>query len=119
MAEVIYNVAASLDGFLAPVDGSADWLAPFMQSGEDYGLGAFMASVEAVLMGSRTYEQALAHFGDESSRTPCFVFSSRKLPVRASNIIVTPASPREVVAQLEQRGIGRAWSANTPSASCP
>ena len=33
--EVIYYVAASLDGYIATPDGGVDWLAPFENSGED------------------------------------------------------------------------------------
>ena len=35
--EIIYYVAASLDGFIATPDGGIDWLKPFEGAGEDYG----------------------------------------------------------------------------------
>jgi dihydrofolate reductase len=109
--EIIYSVAASLDGFIAPPDGSADWLTPVMQSGEDYGLGRFYASVGAILMGSRTYEQSLGHTGGGwgSSQKPCWVFSKRSFPKAKRGVIVTKAEPCEVVAELASRGIARAW----------
>jgi dihydrofolate reductase len=109
MVEVIYCVAASLDGFIAPPDGSADWLSPFMLPGDDYGLAEFEASVSAFLMGSRTYEQTLAHGGGGLAAKPCYVFSSRQLPVSGPHVTITTASPQEVVAELERRGITRAW----------
>src|SRR4051794_39428501 len=109
MLEVIYGVAASLDGFIAPPDGSADWLSPFMRPGDDYGLAAFMDSMGALLMGSRTYEQTLGHGGGGGSAKPCYVFSSRRLPVAGPHVTITTASPQEVVAELDQRGITRAW----------
>ncbi len=109
MVEVVYAVAASLDGFIAPPDGSADWLSPFMRPGDDYGLAAFETSMGAILMGSRTYEQTLGYGGGGGSRKPCYVFSSRQLPVAGPHITVTAASPQEVIAELERRGIARAW----------
>jgi hypothetical protein len=55
--EVIYYVAASVDGYIATMDGGIEWLAPFEGTGEDYGYAQFYDSVEAVLLGRRTYEK--------------------------------------------------------------
>ena len=109
--EIIYNVAMSLDGFIAPKDGSVGWLLPFQESGEDYGLSAFQDSVDALLMGSRTYEQVLGFGGDPMSSLgkPTWVFSGRDLPVAGPSVFLTSAGPIEVVDELAARGIGRAW----------
>ncbi|MBD0325395.1 MAG: dihydrofolate reductase [Pyrinomonadaceae bacterium] len=58
MRKVIYFVANSLDGFTARADGSFDWL--FMDN-TDYGMKAFFSSIDAVLMGRKTYEVAVGH----------------------------------------------------------
>lgn len=58
MRKVKYFVANSLDGFIARSDGAVDWL--FMD-GTDYGMGEFFKSIDAVLLGRRTYEFALSH----------------------------------------------------------
>ena len=52
MREIIYHVATSLDGFIAGLDDDITWLA---QDG-DYGLSAFMKSVDTIIMGRRTQE---------------------------------------------------------------
>jgi dihydrofolate reductase len=57
MRKVKYFVANSLDNFIARRDGGVDWL--FMDG--DYGMKEFFASVDAVLIGRKTYEFALAH----------------------------------------------------------
>ncbi len=51
-------IASSLDGFAAPSDGSADWLADY--PAEDMGFPEFLAGIDTVLMGRRTYEQIRA-----------------------------------------------------------
>jgi dihydrofolate reductase len=107
---VVYSAAISLDGFIADLDGGVDWLHAAMVPGEGYGLREFMASVDAVLMGSRTYEKSLTLGGGPrmASTTPCWVFSSRRLePVKGMTI--TGADPAAVVAELPARGIRRAW----------
>lgn len=44
---------------IARADGRIDFLDAMQVEGEDYGFGAFMASVEALLIGRRTYDTAL------------------------------------------------------------
>jgi dihydrofolate reductase len=55
MRKVKYFVANSLDNFIARRDGSVDWL--FMDG--DYGMREFFSSIDAVLLGRKTYEIAL------------------------------------------------------------
>ena len=63
MSEVVYYIAASLDGYIADADGGVGWLEAFNQPDEDYGYGAFYRTLSAVISGRRTYEQALG-FGE-------------------------------------------------------
>ena len=67
MLELVYYVAASVDGYIAKPDGELDWLAPYEGSDEDYGYAQFYKSVDAVLMGRKTYEKA---FPLERGHTP-------------------------------------------------
>ena len=109
MSEIIYYVATSLDGYIATPDGGIGWLAPFEATGEDYGYAAFYASVEALLLGSRTYEQFLTFGSWPYPGKPYWVFSQRSLAPAQPEVSVTAGSPREVAAELEARGIRRAW----------
>ena len=58
---IIVYIAASLDGFIATLDGGVDWLNPY-QAG-DYGYDAFIASIHTLVMGRATYDQ-MRGFGD-------------------------------------------------------
>ncbi|PKQ16431.1 MAG: dihydrofolate reductase [Actinobacteria bacterium HGW-Actinobacteria-7] len=109
MAEIIYYVAASLDGYIATPDGGVGWLAPFESGAEDYGYAEFYASVNAVLLGSHTFEQSLT-FGEwPYSGKPTWVFSGRDWPQLPPDVTATSRSPVDVVAQLDASGISRAW----------
>lgn len=109
MLEIVYYVASSLDGYIATSDGGLEWLAPFEAADEDYGYAEFYASVEAVLLGGRTYEQVL-DFGEwPYPGKPVRVFSSRALEVAGPDTVVASASPSRVASELEARGIRRAW----------
>lgn len=52
-----YYLAQSLDGYLAAPDGGVAWLDPF--NTVDYGYEAFMAGIATVVLGRRTFDQAL------------------------------------------------------------
>lgn len=54
MPKVVLFIASSLDGFIASPDGTVDWL--FHDA--DYGYADFMASVDSVVLGRKTWEQA-------------------------------------------------------------
>jgi dihydrofolate reductase len=109
MLEVVYYVASSLDGYIATADGSVDWLARVHTAGEDHGASELQKSVDALLLGSRTYEFALTLGHWPSPKTPSWVFTRRNLRILDPSITLTAQSPREVVALLESRGLHRAW----------
>jgi dihydrofolate reductase len=109
MTEVVYYVAASLDGYIATPDGGVEWLAPFEGTGEDYGYAKFYASVDAVLLGRKTYEKSLS-FGEwPYPGKPSWVFSRGRIEIFKPNVKATAGSPAEVVAEIAARGLRRAW----------
>lgn len=64
MRKLILYIAASLDGYIARVDGSIDWLRAWPNPDNlGYGYNAFIESVDTILMGSNTYRDALAFEG--------------------------------------------------------
>jgi dihydrofolate reductase len=82
-----YYTAASLDGFIATLDDSLEWLFPLGNIAAT-SFPAFIRDVGALAMGSATYEWMLRHVvGPEVERPqpwpyqqPAWVFSSRTLP---------------------------------------
>jgi dihydrofolate reductase len=57
---VAVYIAVSLDHYIARDDGSLDWLARVQgDGGEDYGYAAFMASVDALVLGRSTWDTVL------------------------------------------------------------
>jgi dihydrofolate reductase len=108
--EVIYYVASSLDGRIATPDGGVRWLEPFENAGEEYGYARFYSSVDALLLGRRTYAQVRTFGAWPFADKPCWVFSRRKREVETpESALCTGGSPRDVVAQLRSRGLRRAW----------
>ncbi len=109
MTEIVFYIAASLDGYIATPDGSVEWLSVVDSEEEDYGYLEFYDSVDALLIGRQTYEQILG-FGEwPYAGKPCWVFSKRQLEIGRSEIVLTSDHPSEVVAELNARNFHRVW----------
>jgi len=96
MATTVYYCACSLDGYIADPDDGLDWLTGYQGSFEGEGAetdpmsegGAyeeFYGGVEALVLGSATYEWILNHLDLAGGGAwpyrgkPCWVLSSREL----------------------------------------
>ncbi|MBW4561500.1 MAG: dihydrofolate reductase family protein [Mojavia pulchra JT2-VF2] len=109
MTQIIYQVAVSIDGYIAAADGSVDWLSAFQIEDNDYGYAQFYASIDALLMGSRTYEQVIG-FGEWAyPGKPCWVVSRRSLKVEQPEVRLTSNSPGEIIAELQAQKLNRVW----------
>ncbi len=104
--EATVFAATSMDGFIAREDGSIDWL-PEPDDDEDYGYKEFIDSVDAVVMGRRTYEKVLSFGSWPYGKKPVIVLSSRPIDIPgqlAGSVESMTASPPEVVRRLSDRG---------------
>ena len=101
-------IATSLDGFIARLDGSLDWLPHGADSdGEDYGYSAVMNSVDALVMGRLTYEKVRT-FDAWPYKKPVFVLSSKRIEIpRELSKMVTRmgGKPDVILSHLEEQGI--------------
>ena len=97
-------VGISLDGFIARPNGDLDFLP--RGGGEPHGYAEFMASVDALVIGRKTFETVLGFGGWFYGKKPVFVLSSRPLPPVPAEAVVERLSgePAGIVAQLEARG---------------
>jgi len=98
-------VGTSLDGFIARVNGELDWLPP--GGGEEHGYEAFMASVDALVIGRKTFETVLTFDAWPYGKKPVFVLSSRPLAPVPPDAVVERMSgpPRDIMSQLAARNI--------------
>jgi dihydrofolate reductase len=109
MPEITYYVASSVDGYIATEDGAVDWLTSFQAQEEDHGFLELYSSVDALLMGSHTYEFALKAPKWPSPDKPSWIFSQRRLRRMHPSITLTADSPSKVVETLRERKIKHAW----------
>jgi dihydrofolate reductase len=95
---VRYQVAVSIDGFIAPKDGSADWLNPYGNVAGDF-MATWMKQIGGVISGRATYDQA---GGSMWGRTPALLMTSRP-PAKASKSAIVATDEAEGLAQLKER----------------
>jgi dihydrofolate reductase len=104
------HVAVSLDGKIARPDGSVDdWLVADHRP-EDFGFEAFLAGVDAILMGRGTYD-AVRRMGDwPYPGKPTVVLTTRPLDDFApAGVEARSGDVAAVAAELEERGCRRVW----------
>jgi dihydrofolate reductase len=98
-------IGTSLDGFIARHNGEYDFLPP--DGGEPHGYDEFIATVDALVIGRKTFETVLAFpewpYGDRQ----VIVLSSRPLDfstVRGGRVEQMSGNPAEIIARLAARG---------------
>jgi dihydrofolate reductase len=106
---VRYNVAASLDGFIADRDGGYDWIPP----DPTVDFGALFAGVDTVLLGRRSYELILRE-PNAASAWPTgarvYVFSRTLNPAEHPSVSVVRDDAAATVAALRaEPGTGEIW----------
>jgi dihydrofolate reductase len=99
-------VGTSLDGFIARPNGDLDWLPA--GGGEPHGYDEFIAGVDALVIGRKTFEKVLTFeawpYGDKR----VVVLSSRPVDLSAAHggIVEHMAGPpAEIVSRLAARGV--------------
>ena len=98
-------VGTSLDGFIARLNGEFDFLTA--GGGEPHGYEAFMATVDALVIGRKTFEKVLTlgawPYGDKR----VVILSSRPVDLSAARggvVEQMAGSPAEIVSQLAASG---------------
>src|SRR5258708_10390631 len=98
-------VGTSLDGFIARADGSFDFLSP--AGDEPHGYEEFMTTVDALVIGRKTFETVLGFGGWAYGKKPVFVLSGRSIAPAPPGAVVEQmaGAPAHIASQLEARGI--------------
>jgi len=103
-------IGTSLDGFIARLNGEFDFLPE--GGGEPHGYTEFIASIDALVIGRKTFETVLAlpewPYGDKR----VVVLSSRPVDfsaVRGGRVEHMSGTPAEIVAKLAASGVQHAY----------
>ena len=102
MRRVRYQVASSLDGFIAGPNGEADWIT----MDPDIDFAALFDQFDTLVMGRRTFE-AMAAQGGAGTAGQQIVVVSRTLSQADHPRVIVTADPQSTVAALKSQPEGK------------
>lgn len=111
-SKVSVFIGMSLDGFIARPNGELDWMQ--QESGEssgDYGYNSFMARIDAIVMGRKTFEKVLT-FGTWPYQKPVVVLTHQPLRIPAKlqkKVEIMAGNPKDIVERLAKQGLLRLY----------
>ncbi len=114
--EVCVFIATSLDGFIARPDGALDWLLQAQASappGEDFGYAAFMAGIDALVMGRKTFDTVCGFDPWPYAGKPVHVMTRQPgavlPPPRQADVRLRHEAPAALLAALAADGVRRVY----------
>lgn len=99
-------IATSLDGFIARENGALDWLP--QSSDEDHGYNSFFSSIDALLIGRKTFEtvQDFSPFPYEGKRVVVCSRTIQAVPAELTGKLEIRSEPLPIlIKQLEADGV--------------
>jgi len=107
MKNIVY-IATSADGFIATKNGSIDWLMQVPNpDNNDYGYADFMESIDALVMGRKTYDKVLSFDCDWPYTKKVFVLSNSLKyvdPVVEKQVEIINGSLNDILKRLNDNG---------------
>ncbi len=100
-------IATSIDGYIARKDGGLDWLDRVGGFDEDYGFQELLGSIDALIIGRKTYEVATT-VPDPYPGKRVVVLSNSLNAVR-NDMELYRGDLGELLAKLHQEGIQHIW----------
>jgi len=103
--KVLLGLGISLDGYIARLDGSVDFL--FMP--KDYSMGPFLKTIDTAVLGRKTYDDGLKMGGTFTGSTKYYVFSRSLPPGERNGAIFVNDSPSALIAEIRKKPGKNIW----------
>lgn len=109
MRKVILGLGISLDGYIARKDGAVDWLS----MDYDYDFAAFFKTIDAVLMGRKSWEKAMEMTPNKKSNPytgmETYVFSKKLKESGIDGVEIVSGNLKEFVENLKRKDGKHIW----------
>jgi dihydrofolate reductase len=99
MRRIIYQVAMSLDGYIAGPNGEFDWIV----ADPDIDFNAMWSRFDTLLMGRRTFELMQGQGGGGTGGLKVVVFSRTLRPADHPKVTLVNENPERVLAELREQ----------------
>src|ERR1700730_16887731 len=106
MRSVVLGLGISLDGYIARLNGAVDFL--FMP--KDYSMADFFATVDAAIMGRKTFDVASKMGGGfTGSSMKNYVFSRSQPAGERAGVVFVNKTPAAFIRELRKRAGKNIW----------
>jgi dihydrofolate reductase len=105
--KIIVNIATSADGYVARADGNLDWLTKRPAPRGFYGLPKFSGSVDAKILGRKTFDLSVKLGANFKADDAHYVFSRRTPPASVPAGVQFVTQPIRVFAERLRRKAGK------------
>ena len=105
--DIVYYLAASIDGYIAKSNGDVDWLAPYFIP--ELGFHDFIEEIGTVAMGRATFEKILSFGQWPYSGKPGLIVTHRPLPGFDADLAQASGSSADIASALAAAGPGPYW----------
>jgi len=106
---IILYIATTLDGYIARADGAIDWLTRIDENNTDYGYAEFYNSVDAIIMGSTTYDFVTSIGPWPYEDKPTFVFTRRTIESENRGVFFVSGDIGQLVESAGFAQFKRVW----------
>ncbi|NGM61240.1 dihydrofolate reductase [Sphingobacterium sp. SGG-5] len=103
MRKLSLFIATSLDGYIAKPNDDLNFLKVVEKEGEDYGYTAFIATIDTIIVGRKTYDYVLREIGSshyDNGQRDVYVITKTKRP-KASRTTFYAGNIADLVQQLK------------------
>jgi dihydrofolate reductase len=104
MRKLVLNLAVSLDGYIAGPNGEYDWCF----TDDDYGMTDFLKSVDATIMGGKSY-RLVAEYGQPYPEFTNYVFTRTSGESPYNNVVFVSEDIPGFVRSLKQQKGKNIW----------
>lgn len=101
-------IASSIDGYIARKDGNLDWLQYGHVGDEDYGFKNFMNSIDALILGRKTYE-VVAGFEEWPYKSKRTIVLSQTLKTVRKDAELFCGELTDLLSKLHSENIRHVW----------
>jgi dihydrofolate reductase len=105
--KVIVNIATSVDGYIARTNGNLDWLTKRPAPKGFYGLPKFSRSIDAKILGRKTFDLSMKLGASFSAEDVHYVFSRRPPPASTPAGVQFVREPIRAFAQRLRKQAGK------------
>ncbi len=104
MRKLILNLAVTLDGFIAGPNGEYDWCL----TDADYGMTEFLKSIDATLMGGKSY-RLVVEYGAPYPEFTNYVFTRTEKETSFKNVVFVSGNIPTLVNALKEESGKNIW----------